>query len=69
MVATRGRRRRARYTGVVPAVVLRGPANSAPELIVGPFASAAEAEGWAVAHPREGGYSVAQELTDPNGIA
>ena len=51
----------------VVAVVLRGPANTAPESIVGPFASLAEAEGWALAHPREGGYCVAEELTDPTG--
>jgi hypothetical protein len=29
----------------------------------------AEAEDWAQAHPREGGYSVAEELTDPTDIA
>jgi hypothetical protein len=51
------------------AVVLRGPANSAPETIVGPFASLPEAEDWARAHPREGGYSVAQALTDPDDTA
>ena len=45
------------------AVVLRGPANTAPEIIVGPFASLPAAEQWAAGHPREGGYSVAQELT------
>ncbi len=32
---------------------------------MGPFASLAEAEEWAVAHPRPDGYSVAEELTDP----
>jgi hypothetical protein len=47
------------------AVVLQGPANTAPETIVGPFASMSEAEEWATTHPREGGYSVAQELTVP----
>jgi hypothetical protein len=46
-------------------VVLRGPANTAPESIVGPFPSMTEAEDWARAHPREGGYRVAQALTDP----
>jgi hypothetical protein len=45
------------------AVVLRGPANSAPEIIIGPFHSLGEAEDWAREHPRAGGYSVAQELT------
>jgi hypothetical protein len=47
---------------VMAAVVLRGPANSAPESIVGPFAGLQEAQEWAEAHPRDGGYSVAQEL-------
>jgi len=47
------------------AVVLQGPANTAPETIVGPFASITEAEAWATAHPRHGGYSVAKELTGP----
>jgi hypothetical protein len=45
------------------AVVLQGPANSAPEVIIGPFGSLGEAENWAIEHPRPGGYSVAQELT------
>jgi hypothetical protein len=45
------------------AVVLRGPANSAPEVIIGPFYSLRDAEDWAREHPRAGGYSVAQELT------
>jgi hypothetical protein len=45
------------------AVVLRGPANSAPDIIIGPFHSLGEAEDWAREHPRAGGYSVAQELT------
>jgi hypothetical protein len=48
------------------AVVLRGPANTAPESIVGPFASLAEAKEWAASHPRPGGYSVAQELVGPD---
>ena len=52
----------------VPAVVLRGPANTAPESIFGPFASLTEAEDWARAHPRESGYCVAEELTSPNEI-
>jgi len=47
------------------AVVLRGPANTAPDSIVGPFASVEEAEDWARSHPRDGGYSVAQELSAP----
>ena len=45
------------------AVVLQGPANTAPEVIVGPFDSLTDAETWALEHPRPGGYSVAQELT------
>jgi hypothetical protein len=45
------------------AVVLRGPANSAPEIIIGPFPSLRDAEDWAREHPRAGGYSVAQQLT------
>jgi hypothetical protein len=57
------------YHPGVAAVVLRGPANTAPESIVGPFASRAEAEEWAAAHPRPGGYSVAEELTDPTDMA
>ncbi len=47
------------------AVVLRGPSNTAPETIVGPFPSMTEAEEWTQAHPRDNGYCVAQELTDP----
>lgn len=50
----------------VPAVVLQGPANTAPESIVGPFPSLADAQAWASAHPRPGGYSVAEELTPPD---
>jgi hypothetical protein len=50
------------------AVVLQGPANSAPERIVGPFATEAEAWEWALGHPRQDGYSVAQELTAPRDI-
>jgi hypothetical protein len=50
----------------MPAVVLRGPANCAPEAIVGPFTLLAEAEVWAASHPRPGGYCVAEELTDPD---
>jgi hypothetical protein len=45
------------------AVVLQGPANTAPDLIIGPFATVATAAEWAERHPRDGGYSVAQELT------
>jgi hypothetical protein len=44
-------------------VVLRGPANAAPETIIGPFASLREAEEWAQQHQRPDGYCVAQELT------
>ena len=49
------------------AVVLQGPANTAPEHIIGPFATTEEATTWARDHPRPGGYSVAQELTPPDG--
>jgi hypothetical protein len=45
------------------AVVLQGPANTAPEVIIGSFDSLRDAESWALEHPRPGGYSVAQELT------
>ena len=48
------------------AVVLQGPANTAPERIIGPFGNADEATTWALHHPRPGGYSVAQELTPPD---
>jgi hypothetical protein len=48
------------------AVVLQGPANTAPERIIGPFATTDEATTWARDHPRPGGYSVAQELTPPD---
>ncbi len=44
------------------AVVLRGPANTAPEGIIGPFASMYAAEQWAEHNPRTDGYCVAQEL-------
>lgn len=49
------------------AVVLQGPAHTAPERIIGPFPSVDEAAAWALAHPRPGGYSVAQDLTPPAG--
>jgi hypothetical protein len=48
------------------AVVLQGPANTEPDLIVGPFATMADATDWAQRHPRDGGYSVAQELATPH---
>jgi hypothetical protein len=48
------------------AVVLQGPANTAPERIIGPFATADEATTWARNNPRPGGYSVAHELTPPD---
>ena len=48
------------------AVVLRGRANTAPEAIIGPFEAMEDAEAWAEAHPRDGGYCVAQEVTAPN---
>jgi hypothetical protein len=44
-------------------VVLQGPANTEPDRIVGPFATVAAATEWAERHPRDGGYSVAKELT------
>jgi len=47
----------------VEAVVLRGPANTAPDALIGPFPSLADAGEWAEQHPRPGGYCVAQELT------
>jgi hypothetical protein len=50
------------YSRLVAAVVLRGRANSAPETILGPFASVGDAEQWAQQHPRSDGYCVAQEL-------
>jgi hypothetical protein len=50
------------------AVVLRGPANTAPEAIVGPFESLDEAKRWSRDHPRHGGYCVAEELTAPDGV-
>jgi hypothetical protein len=43
-------------------LVLRGPVKSAPETILGPFASVADAEQWAQQQPRPDGYCVAQEL-------
>jgi hypothetical protein len=46
-------------------VVLCGPANHAPDRVVGPFETAEAAEAWAAAHQREGRYAVAQELTRP----
>jgi hypothetical protein len=48
------------------AVVLQGPANTAPERIIGPFATTGDATEWARLHPRDGGYSVAQELSPPD---
>jgi hypothetical protein len=51
------------YVLLMAAVVLQGPANSAPKVIIGPFGSLRDAENWAIEHPRAGGYSVAQELT------
>lgn len=48
------------------AVVLQGPANAAPEALVGPFLTLHEAEEWAGRHQRPDGYSVAQELTPPD---
>jgi hypothetical protein len=53
----------------VAAVVLQGPAHSAPDLIIGPFATGGEAADWARRHQRAAGYSVAQELTDPGDVA
>jgi hypothetical protein len=52
---------------IVPAVVLQGPANTAPERIVGPFPTMDEATEWAERHQRPDGYSVAQVLTSPGG--
>jgi hypothetical protein len=50
----------------VVAVVLRGPAGTEPESIVGPFQTMEEAEEWARAHPRQGGYCLAQALSAPD---
>ena len=50
------------------AVVLRGPANTEPESIIGPFPTMEEADGWARAHPRQGGYCVAQALSAPDAV-
>jgi hypothetical protein len=50
----------------MPAVVLQGPANTAPERIVGPFATMDEATAWATRQLRPGGYSVAQEPSPPD---
>jgi hypothetical protein len=50
------------------AVVLRGPANTEPEAIFGPFATLEEAAAWATAHPRAGGYCVPEELTAPGAL-
>lgn len=51
------------------AVVLRGPAKTAPDTIIGPFETMGEADAWAAEHPRPGGYSVAQGLTAPDDAA
>jgi hypothetical protein len=51
------------------AVVLRGPANTEPEAIFGPFATLEEAAAWAAAHPRAGGYCVPEELSAPDTLA
>ena len=45
------------------AVVLRGPSDSAPEEIVGPFTTVREAEEWVSQNPRVDGYCIAQVLT------
>jgi hypothetical protein len=52
----------------VSAVVLQGPANSAPERIVGPFAGMDEATEWADRHQRPDGYSIAQALSAPGDV-
>jgi len=46
-------------------VVLCGPANQAPDKIVGPFDIAQAAQAWAAAHQQEGRYAVAQQVTKP----
>jgi len=63
-----GDRRRVTNIRRMSAVVLRGPANSAPEAIVGPFPTMEVAAEWADAHPRPDGYSVPQKLTAPGNI-
>jgi hypothetical protein len=35
-------------------------------MIVGPFHTMPEAEAWAVANPRQGGYCVTERLTAPD---
>ena len=47
------------------AVVLRGPSESAPEEIVGPFTTVREAEEWVHLNPRVDGYCVAQVVMPP----
>jgi hypothetical protein len=44
-------------------VVLRGPAKTAPDTIIGPFETMGEADAWATEHQRPGDYCVAQDLT------
>jgi hypothetical protein len=49
-------------------VVLSGPARDAPDLIVGPFSTADDAERWIAGQVREAGrYAVPMELTAPQG--
>ncbi len=57
---------RRNYGDAMAAVVLRGPASSAPERIVGPFDTLQEADDRARNHPRDGGYCVAEALTAPD---
>jgi hypothetical protein len=54
----------------MPHVVLCGPAKNAPDLIVGPFSTAGEAEEWTAGQECEPGrYAVPMELTAPQGHA
>lgn len=52
----------------MPHVVLCGPAKNAPDLIVGPFSTAGEAEEWIAGQVGEPGrYAVPMALTAPQG--
>jgi hypothetical protein len=52
----------------MPHVVLCGPAKNAPDLIVGPFRTAAEAEKWIAGQVgKPGRYTVPMALTAPQG--
>jgi hypothetical protein len=53
----------------MPHVVLCGPAKNAPDLIVGPFSAAGEAEEWIAGQVDQAGrYAVPMALTAPQGL-